>query len=216
MSVLNNVKNKYERSRSSKRQKIDSKPVFNARRGRSDFNRSYSFSQNSGRSSVHGQAETKLNSSNHSPPEGVVIDVESDHLRSVVTPPGRRLLLYYKVWLQSECHLRVALILKHSYRIFLQQPIKLLQTPTILSGYASQQKQTFLLECEDQMLWKNTIISIRMCASLGFYSRLFFVPKRGKKWSPVTDLSVEQTSFLYSNGSTRNYPHSKRGKTCAA
>ena len=37
---------------------------------------------------------------------------------------------------------------------------------------------------------KKAIIPVRMCASLGFHSRLFLVPKTGKKWRPVIDLSV--------------------------
>ena len=37
---------------------------------------------------------------------------------------------------------------------------------------------------------KNAIIPVRMSATLGFYSRLFLVPKPGKKWRPVIDLSL--------------------------
>ena len=40
-SVLNYVENKYERSRSHKRQKMESKPIFNSTKGRSDFSTSF-------------------------------------------------------------------------------------------------------------------------------------------------------------------------------
>ena len=104
--------------------------------------------------------------------------------------PGGCLQCYYQVWEQKESHPRVALILKHGYRIILAQPIDLSHTPTIHSGYANPPKQTFLLECVQEMLQKKAIIPVRMSASLEFYSRLFLVPKPGKKWRPVIDLSV--------------------------
>ena len=40
------------------------------------------------------------------------------------------------------------------------------------------------------MLKKKAVIPVRMCRTLGFYSRLFLVPKPGKKWRPVIDRSV--------------------------
>ena len=66
--------------------------------------------------------------------------------------PRGRLQCYYQVWEQRECHPRVALILKHGYRIILAQPIKLSHTPAIHSGYANPQKQMFLLGCVQETL----------------------------------------------------------------
>ena len=40
------------------------------------------------------------------------------------------------------------------------------------------------------MLKKKAIVPVRMCRTLGFYSKLFLVPKPGKKWRPVIDLSL--------------------------
>ena len=40
------------------------------------------------------------------------------------------------------------------------------------------------------MLQKKAIVPVKMSATLGFHSRLFLVPKPGKKWRPVIDLSV--------------------------
>ena len=51
-------------------------------------------------------------------------------------------------------------------------------------------KAKFLLDFVQEMLQKVAIIPVRMSATLGFYSRLFLVPKPGKKWRPVIDLSV--------------------------
>ena len=104
--------------------------------------------------------------------------------------PGGRLQLFYKVWKENGCHPRVVHILQHGYEIILTDPIELARHPTIHSGYANQQKQNFLLECVQQMLQKKAVIPVRMSATLGFHSRLFLVPKPGKKWRPVIDLSV--------------------------
>ena len=94
--------------------------------------------------------------------------------------PGGRLQCYYQVWEKKECHPRVALILKHGYKIVLVKPIELSRFPTIQSGYAHPQKQKFLVDCVQEMLQKKAIIQVKMSASLGFYSRLFLVPKPGK------------------------------------
>ena len=37
---------------------------------------------------------------------------------------------------------------------------------------------------------QKAIVPVRMCTTSAFYSRLFVVPKPGKKWRPVIDLSV--------------------------
>ena len=111
--------------------------------------------------------------------------------------PGGRLQLFYKVWKENGCHPRVVHILKHGYEIILRDPIELARHPTIHSGYANQQKQNFLLECVQQMLQKKAVIPVRMSATLGFHSRLFLVPKPGKKWRPVIQCS--QQSFNSSN-----------------
>ena len=60
----------------------------------------------------------------------------------------------------------------------------------IQSGYNTQEKHGFLTDCVSQMLKKDAIYHLRDCATPGFYSRLFLVPKTGKKWRPVIDLSV--------------------------
>ena len=181
-SVLNSVENKYERDRSPKRQKLDSRSGYSSRRG-SSFPQSSS--QNNARGSFVAKQTSKINKDHHSPPDWVVGAELNDY-----PAPGGRLQCYYQVWEQRECHPRVALILKHGYRIILAQPIELLHTPTIHSGCANPQKLTFLLDCVQEKLQKRTVILVRISASLGFYSRLFLVPKPAKKWRPVIDLSV--------------------------
>ena len=49
---------------------------------------------------------------------------------------------------------------------------------------------TVLIKAVYQMIDKKAITPVQKVTSLGFYSRLFLVPKPGKKWRPVIDLSV--------------------------
>ena len=46
------------------------------------------------------------------------------------------------------------------------------------------------------MIDKKAILPVFKATSLGFYSRLFLVPKPGKKWRPVIDLS-QVNMFLH-------------------
>ena len=100
---------------------------------------------------------TKASKKHHSPPEGAVAAEGSDYIKSEISPPGGRLQSFVKVWVQNKCHPRAALILKHGYKIVLKQPIELSVTPTSQSGYASPQKQKFLLDCVQEMLQKMSL-----------------------------------------------------------
>ena len=57
-------------------------------------------------------------------------------------------------------------------------------------------KQKALLESVQQMVQKRAVVPVQNKNSLGFYSRLFLVPKPENKWRPVIDLSVVNT-FLH-------------------
>ena len=60
--------------------------------------------------------------------------------------------------------------------------------PAIRSKYLNREKQEFLIKEVYPMIDK--ITPLQKVTSLGFYNRLFLVPKPGKKWRPVIDLSV--------------------------
>ena len=76
------------------------------------------------------------------------------------------------------------------YRIPLQSNPPLSVYPIMQSGYDRQEKHGFLQDCVVQMLQKDAIYHLKDCTTPGFSSRLFLVPKPGKKWRPVIDLSV--------------------------
>ena len=119
----------------------------------------------------------------------VEVVLESDNQRTL-DPPGGRLQDYHKVWSINGCHPRVVHVLQWGYQIILREPVKLTRYPIIQSGYNNQEKQAFLKDCVQQMLQKHAITPVKHNTTLGFYSRLFLVPKPGKKWRPVIDLST--------------------------
>ena len=93
-------------------------------------------------------------------------------------------------------HPRVALVLKQGYCLPFKQKPPLARFPTIKSSYSVPVKQEALLEAVQQMVKKKAVVPVQIKNSLGFYSRLFLVPKPENKWRPVIDLSVVNT-FLH-------------------
>ena len=78
---------------------------------------------------------------------------------------------------------------------FLSKP-SLVRFPLIQSEYKARQKDQALATCIQSLLSKNTIERVENVKSLGFYSRLFLVPKPHQRWRPVLDLSRLNT-FLH-------------------
>ena len=70
------------------------------------------------------------------------------------------------------------------------------QISSDLSEYKAQQKDQALATCIQSLLSKNAIERVENVKSLGFYSRLFLVPKPHQRWRPVIDLSRLNT-FLH-------------------
>ena len=78
---------------------------------------------------------------------------------------------------------------------FLSKP-NLVRFPLILSEYKACQKDQALATCIHSLLSKNAIERVENVKSLGFYSRLFLVPKPHQRWRLVIDLSRLNT-FLH-------------------
>ena len=125
-------------------------------------------------------------------PEGVGAG-GSDCMEVSSKYPGARLEGYWKVWENFKVHPRVVLVLKQGYCLPFKQKPPLTRFPAFKSSYTAPVKQKALLEAVQQMVQKRAVVPVQNKNSLGFYSRLFLVPKPENKWRPVIDLSVVNT-----------------------
>ena len=63
----------------------------------------------------------------------------------------------------------------------------------VISNYVNPQRQSHLLEALYQLTNKNAVEPVANQNSLGFYNRLFLVPKPNNRWRPILDLSTLNT-----------------------
>ena len=115
---------------------------------------------------------------------------------SLSPPVGGRLRSFRRDWQTNKCSDNVLNIITNGYVLpFLSKP-SLVRFPLILSEYKARQKDQALATCIQSLLSKNAIERVANVKYLGFYSRLFLVPKPHQRWRPVIDLSRVNT-FLH-------------------
>ena len=121
----------------------------------------------------------------------------NDSSKASLSPPvGGRLRSFRRDWQTNKCSPNVLNIITNGYVLpFLSKP-NLVRFPLILSEYKAHQKDQALATCIQSLLSKNAIERVENVKSLGFYSRLFLVPKPHQRWRPVIDLSRLNT-FLH-------------------
>ena len=122
--------------------------------------------------------------------EGVETPLPNDSSKASLSPPvGGRLRSFRRDWQTNKCSSNVLNIITNGYvLLFLSKP-NLVRFPLILSEYKTLQKDQALADCIQSLLSKNAIERVENVKSLGFYSRLFLVPKPQQRWRPVIDLS---------------------------
>ena len=109
---------------------------------------------------------------------------------------GGRLRSFRRDWQTNKCSSNMLNIITNGYVLpFISKP-SLVRFPLIQSEYKTLQKDQALATCIQSLLSKNTIIRVENVKSLGFYSRLFLVPKSHQRWRPVIDISRVNT-FLH-------------------
>ena len=91
---------------------------------------------------------------------------------------------------KNHAHPRVVSLLQHGYRLDFNFLPKLSKIPLILSEYHNKNKDGALQEAVQAMLTKKAIVPVKKLTTLGYYSRLFLVPKPMNRWRPVIDLSM--------------------------
>ena len=110
---------------------------------------------------------------------------------NVVTnlPVGARLQNFWKKWLDLGARPRVVQILKEGYTLPFRIRPNLARFPTVISCYGNPHRNLKLLEALHQLMDKNAIELVHKQVSLGFFNRLFLVPKPDNRWRPILDLS---------------------------
>ena len=121
----------------------------------------------------------------------------NDSSKASISPQvGGRLRSFSRDWQINNCSSNVLNIITNGYVLpFLPKP-NLVRFPLIVSEYKALPKDQALADCIQSLLSKNAIERVENVKSLGFYSRLFLVPKPHQRWRPVIDLSRLNT-FLH-------------------
>ena len=94
-----------------------------------------------------------------------------------VPPVGGRLQEFWQKWLLLGANPRVTSILKEGYVLPFNHRPPLVRDPLIVSGYANPIRNLYLKEALQALLRKKAVERVRVRTSLGFFNRLFIVPK---------------------------------------
>ena len=84
---------------------------------------------------------------------------------------------FRRAWVEENSSSFVLNIITNGYVLPFHLKPKLTRHPLIISEYKNQQKDRALASCIQSLLHKHAIEKVRNTESLGFYSRLFLVPK---------------------------------------
>ena len=101
-------------------------------------------------------------------------------------PVGARLQNFWQTWLERGAGPK---ILREGYTLPFRIRPNLTRSPTVISRYVNPHRNSYLLEALHQLMDKNAIELVHNQTSLGFFNRLFLVPKPNNKWRPILDLS---------------------------
>ena len=104
-------------------------------------------------------------------------------------PVGSRLHKFWEKWTALGVNPKVVSVLREGYVLPFQSKPYLTREPTITSCYVDPHRNSYLLEALHQLLNKNAVELVQNPQSLGFYNRLFLVPKPNNRWRPILDLS---------------------------
>ena len=104
-------------------------------------------------------------------------------------PVGSRLQNFWQTWLDLGAGPKIVQILREGYTLPCRTRPTLTRSPTVISRYVNPHRNSYLLEALHQLIDKNAVELVHNQTSLGFFNRLFLVPKPNNKWRPILDLS---------------------------
>ena len=103
-------------------------------------------------------------------------------------PVGARLSQFWETWDALGASPKVVQMLREGYTLPFQTRPNLTRSPRVVSCYVHPHRNLNLIEALHQLTNKNAVELVQNQSSLGFYNRLFLVPKPNK-WRPILDLS---------------------------
>ena len=123
-------------------------------------------------------------------------------------PVGARLQNFWQTWLDLGAGSKVVQILKEGYTLPFRIRPNFARSPTVVSCYVNPHRNLYLLDALYQRIVKNTVELIVNQRSLGFFNRLFLVPKTQQQMESYT--RSEQTKSFpqgrkIQNGDTGNH-----------
>ena len=104
-------------------------------------------------------------------------------------PVGGRLRQFLPEWEKHGSHQLITGLIRDGYKLPFREHPNLSRVPCIISSYTGFNKQSALWTSIQDLLQKGAVDVVHTPESLGFYSRLFLVPKPGNCWRPFIDLS---------------------------
>ena len=122
------------------------------------------------------------------------VNLVTNAQHAVIDPPvGARLNQCWEKWEALGSSPKVVTTLREGYTLPFRFRPHLTRSPTVISNYHNPTKQAFLVEALHQLINKNAVEPVENPNSLGFYNRLFLVPKPNNRWRPILDLSTLNT-----------------------
>ena len=106
---------------------------------------------------------------------------------------GARLHQFWEKWVSLGASPKAVTVLREGYILLFRFWPNLTRSPTVINCYVNPHKNLCLLEALHQLLNKNAVEPVATQKSLGFYNRLFLVPKPNNRWRPILDLSTLNT-----------------------
>ena len=104
---------------------------------------------------------------------------------------------------------KVVTTLREGYTLLFRFRPHLTRSPTVISNYHNPTKQSFLVEALYQLINNSAVEPVQNQNSLGFYNRLFLVPKPNNRWRHILDLSTLNT-FLNTESFNMETPETIR------
>ena len=92
-------------------------------------------------------------------------------------PVGARLQNFWQTWLNLGAGPKIVQMLKEGYTLPFRIRPNLARSPTAISGYVNPHRNSYLLEALLQLMSKTAVELVQNKKSLGFFNRLFLVPK---------------------------------------